>query len=169
MLAVNVPDDQFGDHRVVHRSHFAVLADSGVNAHAGPRRFDVAADLAWGGGEILRSVLGIDAALDRVAAHLDLILRYRQRLTGGGADSFTHDVDPGHHLGHAVLNLNARVHLKEEVFAVLQHSLDRSSADVADSLSGIDADLSDLRPQLFVNDPGGGRRLFDQLLVTALD
>ena len=75
VLAVNVPDDQLRDHWVVHRRDLAVLTDAGVNAHAGPGRLYVAADFAGGGGKVLGSVLGVDAALDRVAAHLNLILR----------------------------------------------------------------------------------------------
>ena len=41
------------------------------------------------------------------------------------ADAGLDDVDAGGHLGHAVLDLDARVHLEEEVLAVGEQSLDR--------------------------------------------
>ena len=37
LLAVGVPDDQLGDHRVVHRRDLAARADAGVDAHARAR------------------------------------------------------------------------------------------------------------------------------------
>ena len=70
-------------------------------------------------------------------------------------------------LGHAVLDLDARVHLEEEVLAVLEQALDRAGPAVADGLGGVGGDLADARPQLLVD--GGRGRLLDQLLVTALD
>ena len=74
---------------------------------------------------------------------------------------------PGDHLGHAVLDLDARVHLQEEVLAVLEQALDRAGADVVDGPGGLDADLADALAQLLVDRRGG--RLLDQLLVAALD
>ena len=71
------------------------------------------------------------------------------------------------HLGHAVLDLHARVHLEEEVLAVLQQALDRAGADVVDRARGVDADLADALAQRLVD--GRGRRLLDELLVAALD
>ena len=100
------------------------------------------------GGEVLRGVLGVDAALDRVAAQHDVVLAERERLAGGGADALLDDVDAGHHLGHAVLDLHAGVHLEEEVLAVLgEQALDRARADVVDGPRGVDADLADALAQ----------------------
>ena len=70
------------------------------------------------GGEVLGRVLGVDAALDGVAAQLDVVLADRELLAGGDADALAHDVDARDHLGHAVLDLDAGVHLEEEVLAV---------------------------------------------------
>ena len=92
----------------------------------GPGGLAVGADRAGGRGEVLGRVLGVDPALDRVAAQLDVVLGDRQRLAGGDADPLLDDVDPGHHLGHAVLDLHAGVHLEEEVLAVLEQALDRA-------------------------------------------
>ena len=133
----------------------------------GPARLLVVADLARGGREVPRRVLGVDAALDRVAAQLDVLLLDGQRLAGGGEDALAHDVDAGHHLGHAVLDLHARVHLQEEVLPVLEQALDRAGADVVDGARRVDADLADRLAHRLVD--GRGRRLLDQLLVAALD
>ena len=73
---------------------------------------------------------------------------------------------PVDHLGHAVLDLHAGVHLEEEVLAVREQALDRARADVVDRARGLDADLADARAQRLVD--GGGGRLLDELLVAAL-
>src|SRR5262249_50627981 len=119
------------------------------------------------GGELLRGVLGVDAALDRVPAQDDLVLGDRELLAGRGEDPLADDVDAGRHLRHAVLDLYARVHLQEEVLAVLQQALDRAGADVVDRARRLDADLADALAHRLVDDRG--RRLLDQLLVAALD
>ena len=124
-------------------------------------------DEAGGGGEVPGGVLGVDAALDRVAAQVDLLLGVGERLAGRDQDLLAHDVDAGDVLGHAVLDLDARVHLEEEVLAVLEQALDRAGGVVADRLGGVDRDLADLLAQLLVDQRSRG--LLDQLLVAALD
>ena len=124
-------------------------------------------DRARRGREVLRGVLGVDAALDRVAVQADVLLREGQLLAGGDEDLLAHDVDARRLLGHAVLDLDAGVHLEEEVLAVLQQALDRARAVVADGLGRVRGDLADLLAQLLVDQRGGG--LLDQLLVAALD
>jgi hypothetical protein len=70
-----------------------------------------------------------------------------------------------------VLDLDARVHLEEEVIAGLrgQQALDGAGTAVLDGLGGVDGDLADPRAQLLVDDPLRRRRLLDELLVAALD
>ncbi len=101
-----------------------------------------------------------------MAAQLQLVLGDRQLLAGRDPDALLDDVDPGHHLGHAVLDLDAGVHLQEEVLAVLEQALDRAGAGVADGRGGVGGDLADLGPQLRVD--GRRRCLLDQLLMAAL-
>ena len=73
--------------------------------------------------------------------------RVGERLAGGRADALLDDVDAGRHLGHAVLDLHARVHLEEEVLGLAalapadEQALDRARADVVDGARGVDADL----------------------------
>ncbi len=69
--------------------------------------------------EIVFRVFGRDAALDREAvdAHVFLLRQIERRLVELGPlrdqDLRAHDVDARHHLGHRVLDLNARVDLDE--------------------------------------------------------
>ena len=90
-------------------------------------------------------------------------------LSGGRADPLLDDVDPGRHLGHAVLHLHARVHLQEEVLLALQQALDGARPDVVDGARRLHADRADAGPQLLAHDPLRRRGLLDQLLVAALD
>src|SRR6185312_16066144 len=138
-----------------------------VDAHAGAARLAVVRDRARRGSEVLRRILGVDPALDRMPVPADVVLPERHRLAGGDQDLLAHDVDAGDRLGHAVLDLHARVHLQEEVLAVLQQAFDRAGAAVVHGPRGIDRDLADLRPQVLVYQRRG--RLLDQLLVAALD
>ena len=167
VLAVDVPGDQLRDHRVVERGHLAAGLEAGVDADAGARGLEVGADLAGRRCELLVGGLGVDPALDRVAAHLHLVLGDRERLAGGDPDLLADDVDAGDHLGHAVLDLDAGVHLEEEVVVADLHALDGAGAAVVDRLGGVGGDLADPLAHLLVDVRRG--RLLDQLLVAALD
>ncbi len=76
--------DQLGHQRVVVRRHHVVLVDVGVEPDARPARRVEGLDGARRGAELDR-VLGVDAALDGVAASLELG-RDAQRLAGGDLD-----------------------------------------------------------------------------------
>ena len=112
-------------------------------------------------------VLGVDAHLDRVAVDAHVLLRERQRLAGRDADAGLHDVHARDHLGHRVLHLHAGVHLEHvEVLLPVHQELDRRRSGVLrlpDQLGSAHADgiaLGGIDPR--------GRRLLDELLVTAL-
>ena len=64
-------------------------------------------------------VLGIDAALDRVAAQADVRLAIAERRAGGDAQLLADDVDAADHLADRVLDLQAGVHLDKKELAVL--------------------------------------------------
>ena len=64
-------------------------------------------------GVLPRGILGVNPALDGVAAPRDIVLVEAQRLAPGDADHLPHQVDAGDHLGHRVLDLDAGVHLDE--------------------------------------------------------
>ena len=118
------------------------------------------------GRKFLRRVLGVDAALDRVPAPLDRVLRERERLARRDADLLGDEVEAGDLLGDAVLDLQARVHLEEVELAVLVQHLDGAGVHVA-------ARDRDLHRGFAHRAPGRvgdrrRRRLLDQLLVPAL-
>src|SRR5258707_15813830 len=92
----------------------------------------------------------------------------RQLLAGCNEQLLAHDVDPGAHLGHRMLDLQPRVELDEVEAAVrAEQELEGAGVSVADRTArtlgcGLHR-FARLRRQR------RGRRLFDQLLVTALD
>src|SRR5215217_7739306 len=69
--------------------------------------------------EIPRRILGVYARLNGVAAWPDPLLRDREGQLGGDAHHLAHEIDPGHFLGHRMLNLQARVHLQKIELAVI--------------------------------------------------
>ena len=89
-------------------------------------------------------MLGVDAAFDRVAEKTDVLLLQRQRRAGGDADLLADEIDAGDHLGHGMLDLNARVHLDEIEAAVLVEEFDRAGAGILQFAHRLGADLADL-------------------------
>ena len=158
-------DDDLADHRVVVRRHEVVGVGVRVDAHAGAARRVPHRHPPRRGRELVR-ILGVDAALDRVAAAGDRALRERQLLAGGDPDLHLDDVDAGHPFGHRVLDLDAGVHLDEEELAVLVQELERAGAAIADLLAGGDAALADLLDHAARD--SRRRRFLDDLLVAPL-
>ena len=72
------------------------------------------------------------------------------------ADLLLHDVDAGDHLGHRMLDLDARVHLDEVELAVLVQELERAGAAVADLAAGLGAALADRARSARAVMPGAG-------------
>ena len=166
-VAIAVPDDQLGDQRVVEVRDHRPGDDPGVDADARPGRLAIFLDGA-GVGRTARRVLRVDPALDRVAGEAHVRLCDTERLTRCDADLLPDEVDAGDHLGHGVLDLDARVHLEEPVVAVaIEETLDRPCRSVAHRPGRVHGHRADALPELGVN--GRGRRLLDELLVAALD
>ncbi len=119
----------------------------------------------WQEGTLGR-ILGVDAALDGVAADGHVVLGERQFLAGSDPNLQLHQVDPGDQLGYRVLHLETGVHLQIEELAVLIEKLDGSGVGVVAApghrhgrlAHGGDDAVGDARC----------RRLLDQLLVAAL-
>ena len=134
----------------------------------GPEGSRYAGDERRRGQEAARHVLGVDAALDRVAAQLTCSCVSDSGSPSAIEDLLAHEIEPGDQLGDRVLDLDARVHLHEEVLAVLrEQALDRPGGAVAARARRVDADRADPRAQLVVD--RRRRRLLDELLVAALD
>src|SRR6185503_17589127 len=162
MLAVR---DDFGDQGVVVRRHCIAAIHVAIHANTGTARRMPEAHRARRRNERLW-ILGVDAALDRMAAPADVFLRERQAFAGRDGELCLDDVDAGHELGDRVLDLHARVHLDEEELPVLIQELERASAAIADLEARFDAALPHLLA-LLVRE-AGRRRFLDDLLVPAL-
>ena len=95
LRAVLPAHDQLRDQRVVVRRDDVVAIAVRVDAHARAARQVELADLARVRREGDR-VLGVDAALDGVAAQAEVALRHRELLARRDADLLLHQVDAGH-------------------------------------------------------------------------
>ena len=109
------------EHRVEVRADVGTGVDgSTVETDAGSTRGAVGRDLAGVRPESGRRVLRRDAALQRRSAQLDVLLvqaEVGEALPRRDADLRLHEVDIRHLLGDGVLDLDARVHLDEDVLA----------------------------------------------------
>ena len=120
------------------------------------------------GQEPLGGVLGVDPALDRVPGEAHVLLAERERLAGGDQHLLAHEVEAGDELGHRVLDLDAGVHLEEEVVPVaVEEALDRPGPAVADRPRRVHRDGADPLAQL--RRDRRGRRLLDELLMAPLN
>ncbi len=77
------------------------------------RGHDPLGQRAGRGPEFDSGILGIEPALDGVAARGHLILAEGEGLAAGDAQLGGHQVDAGDHLGDRMLDLDTRVHLQE--------------------------------------------------------
>src|SRR5690606_30671282 len=157
--------DELGDEGIVVRRDAVAVVGVGVHADAGTAGLVDVLDDAGTGHEGLR-VLGVDAALDGMAADLDVVLAVVQPVAVGDAQLLLDDVDARDHLGHRVFHLDARVHFDEVELPVLVEELHGPGAAVADAAAGLHAALAQAPPRLGVDTRR--RRLFQHLLVAAL-
>ncbi len=161
---------ELGDHRVVEHRDLGSLPHARVDPHvrAVLLRRAVAYKPPDSGQEVAARILGIDARLDGPAIEAHVFLGERQLLAVGDADHLLDQVQPGHHLGHRMLDLEPRVHLEKiEVAVLVDDELDRARGAVIDRRG----ERTCLRPH---RRAGLGiqewrRRLLDHLLVAALN
>ena len=159
--------DELADHRVVVGRNAVAGARVRIEAHAQTARRGELFDEASLRHKSAIRILGVDAALDRVAVHLDVGLLDRQRLARRHHDLLAHDVDARDHFGDRMLDLHAGVHLEHvEVLLGIHQKLDGCRAGIlraGDECGRAFADLLAL---------GGidarSRRLLNELLVAAL-
>src|SRR3954447_9841985 len=143
-LTVGVPDAELRHHRVIEAGDLAALDDARIDAHARPRGFSIAGEQSRRGQKAVRRVLGVDPALDRVPAEVEVVLTKARRLTRRDDDLLADEVDAGDELSDGVLDLDTRVHLEEPVVALaIEQSLDRAGAPVAHRTSSVDRDPPD--------------------------
>ena len=112
-------------------------------------------------------VFRADADFDGVALELHILLAKSERAALRDQQLLLHQIEPGDQLGHAMLDLQPRVHLHEiEPLVGVQQKLERAHAGVANGAAGHAGDLTHLGAQCRIH--GGRGRFFDQLLKAAL-
>ncbi len=166
--------DQLGQEAVIGGRHPVAVFKAPVPAHPFARRVvtDATDDPRLrhkAGGR----VFGNDAGLDGVPAQGDGVLRQGQGLAGGHAQLPLYQVQPRHHFGHRMLDLEAGVHL-EEIHPVgakraraIGHEFDRARIAITHRARQPDRSLGQRRARFGVH--AGGGRLFHQLLAAALE
>src|SRR5688572_3418453 len=111
-LARSGVDDQLCDHRIVVGRHRVIRIDGSIDPNAWPARYIESRDLprAWCKRD---GILRIYPTLDRMPDDLNVRLLVLQVFAGSDADLVPDDICKRHHLGHRMLDLDARVHLHE--------------------------------------------------------
>ena len=165
---IAVPDNQLGDHRIIVHADFIAGLHTAVDAHLRiGLRFPQMFQKPAGGQKPARRILGIDARLDGMAVDSDLPLVERQRFAAGHAQLPFDQIEAGDHLGHRMLNLQARVHFHEiEISVRLGDELHRARADVAHRLCRLDRRITHLLAARLVH--ARRRGFLDNFLVAAL-
>ena len=163
---------ELDEHRVEVGADLGADEDgAAVEAHAAAAGRAVDRDGAGVGTEAVGRVLRRDPALHREALGADVVLAQphrRERVARRDLHLHDDEVDVGDLLGHRVLDLDARVHLDEDVAAVLaEEELDGAGVDVADRAGERDGVGAHARARVGV-EVGRGRDL-DDLLVAALE
>ena len=87
-----------------------------------------------------------------MAEQPDILLAQRERLTCRDQNLLPHEVEAGHHLRDRVLDLDARVHLEEEVLTVArEQAFDRAGTAVVDRSRRFDRNRADPLAQNLVD------------------
>ena len=143
VVAVGAVHDQLRDHRVVQTGDLGAGRRRRSRREPRPGRLAVARDRpgrragtrADGSSALIRHSI----AWPRKA---HVLLAQRERLAERDPDLRADEVEPGDELGDGVLDLDARVHLHEEVVAVRrEQALDRPGGAVAGGARRVDGDL----------------------------
>ena len=132
LVAAGTRDHDLGKHRVEDRGDDVALRDAGVDPDTRACRPAQAGDRAGGRSQALCGVLAGDAQLQAVASGL----RHRRQITAGSHQELEVDqVDAGHLLAHAVLDLETGVDLQEvQLVLAGQEELTGSHPHVADAV-----------------------------------
>ena len=158
----------FCHHRVVIRAKHTAGVQRRVHPHAAPAGEMQKPGGARRGPKPGGGVLGVDAHLQRVAAQYHVALGERQRQPRGNAQLLAHKVQPGDQLGHAVLYLNAGVHLNKIIMPLfVQHKFNRAGPLVPTGGGRLDSGFAHGLPQRRLQRVRRG--FFHQFLVFALD
>ena len=161
-------DDDLRDHRIILGRDPVAGIESGIDADAvAGRQMQVFHDTR-ARHEVLRRDFRVDAALDGMSTRLHILLREAQRFARRDTDLFDDEIGAGHHLRHAMLHLDSRVHLhKVEVPLRVHDELDGACIGILYGLRREDRTAVHLGTGFVIDSRGW--RLLDQLLVISLD
>jgi hypothetical protein len=149
------------------RRHHVFRVGSRIDPDTGAARRMPRSNSSWTG-TIGERILRVDTALQGVASELDILLAVGQPISGGNQDLVPKQVDAGHHFGHAMLNLDSRVHLHEVKVPVPVHEeFEGAGARITEVLNCLDDLRTHALAERIVDDDRRG--LLEKLLMTPLD
>ncbi len=167
---VGAVGDDLGEHRVVAAADLHALGQTGVRAQPVALHLVEREHRAAGRQEVAGRVLGADPRLDGVPGEGDVLLGEGEMLAGRDPQLPLHQVETGDELGDRVLDLEAGVHLHEEVrggVLARDDELDGAGAAVAAGTGRLHGRLAHRGAGRLVQQDRGG--LLDDLLVAALE
>ena len=166
-VPVPTPDHELADQIVVVLADLVTRLVAAVEPNAEAVRHPESVDPARTGQERPAGrVFGVDPHLDGVTGDGDVVLAEVQWFARGDPELLFDEVQPGHQLGHRMLDLEAGVHFEVVEGPVLVEELDRSGVGVAAAQRHGDGCLAHGCPH--VVGKIGSRRLLNELLVAAL-
>ena len=162
--AVDAGDDEFGDHRVVMRWHFAARRHPGFNA--GVCREHHLGEATRAGLEVARRVFRVQPHLDGCTLRCGHV--QRKVVATRQAQHPGDQVNAGHLLSHAMLDLQSGVDFEEvEISGVsIEHVFHRARRAVVHRFGQTHSGLLQRSASCLRQTGGGG--LFNHLLVAAL-
>ena len=132
--------DHLREHRVVVAADRHPHRQAGIHPDLWAGRFQQAEHRPAGGQEAGRGVLGVDAGLDRVPTHRDVVLAHMQLLPRRNTDLPLDEVPTGDQFGDRMFDLKSGVHLHEEELIGLvggHDELDGAGTHVVDAAGGV--------------------------------
>ena len=92
LLAIRPVANQLGQQRIVIHRNVPAFVHAAVAANSWARRLEQQGNLPWAREIVVVGILGIDAALDGMAANFHVVLREGQLLSGGDANLQVHQI-----------------------------------------------------------------------------
>ena len=160
--------NQFRQHRIIkRRNHIPVIRRRIHPYSKSPRQMHLR-NLPRTRPEILRRILRINPALNRMPRKPDLPLRHRQRHPRSHPKLLLNQIHPRDPLRHRMLHLNPRIHLhKIKIPVRLQQKLNRPRIHIMRRLRRPDRRRAHPLPQRIIN--RHARRLLNHLLMIPLN
>src|SRR5204863_5646172 len=107
LAAVSAVGDEFADHGIVMGGNGVAGIGMAIDANAAPARLIIHLDPARTRAEIIKRILGVNAAFDSVTFELDIALGMAEGLAHGNHDLIAHKIYAGDFFGDRMLDLDA--------------------------------------------------------------